>query len=74
MSEQKWLVDPALHEAAHANAHFMICTMPALSRTTCYVLEGPTFDTKQIMDLSDVLVSKTIELHGSAAQSLYNLT
>lgn len=67
-------MDPALHEAAHANAHFMICTIPALARTTCYVLEGPTFDMKQVKDISDILVTKGVEMHGAAAQALYKLT
>jgi len=74
MSVQKWLVDPALHEATHANAHLMICAIPALARTTCYVLDGPSFDLKQVKDVSDILVAKGIEMHGAAAQALYKLT
>ncbi|KOS15383.1 hypothetical protein Malapachy_2650 [Malassezia pachydermatis] len=49
-THQQWLVDPSQSEAIHSSTHLMICTMPALGRTTCYTLQGPVQQVSSIKE------------------------
>ena len=51
--QQLWLVDPSHKEAAHANTHLMVCSMPALGRTTCYNLQGPVTEPSKLKEVCE---------------------
>ncbi|WFD32326.1 3'-5'-exoribonuclease [Malassezia sp. CBS 17886] len=67
---QEWFVDPSGEDAAHASTHLLLCTMPSLGRTTCYVLQGPAYDLHKLQEVSDALCQVTAKVHSVVAQSL----
>jgi len=84
--DQQWVVDPSQEEAAHASAHLMVCSLPALGRTTCYTLRGPVYNWNQLQtvrnqlaatlltnQVTDTLYSITQKVHSVTAQALYGL-
>ncbi|KAI3628836.1 MTR3 [Malassezia furfur] len=70
---QKWLVDPSLEEATHASVDLLLCTMPAIGRTTCYSLQGPADDFKEVQKVTDTLSEVNTQLHSTTAQALYKV-
>jgi len=50
----------------------MICGLPALGMTTCYVLQGPVDSMNALKHVSNTLTQVTTKYHGLVAQSLYN--
>ena len=71
-AQQLWLVDPTHREYADSHSHLMICGLPALGMTTCYVLQGPVDSMNALKHVSNTLTQVTTKYHGLVAQSLYN--
>ena len=71
-AQQLWLVDPTHREYADSHSHLMICGLPPLGMTTCYVLQGPVDSMNALKHVSNTLTQVTTKYHGLVAQSLYN--
>ncbi|WFC98895.1 3'-5'-exoribonuclease [Malassezia yamatoensis] len=67
---QKWLVDPSSEEVAHASTDLLLCSMPAIGRTTCYSLQGTAYDFQELQKIGIALLDINKQVHSHVAQAL----
>lgn len=70
-AEQEWLVDPSKSESAHSNANLLVCGMPSLNITTCYIVQGPVYNTNALKETGKTLTQVTTQHHSMVAQALF---
>lgn len=70
-SQQQWLVEPTRSESANASTQLLLCGMPSLNITTCYVLQGPVDSMDCVKEVSHTLMHVTTKHHAAVAQSLF---
>ena len=71
-TQQQWLVEPTKSESANASTELLLCGMPSLNATTCYVLQGPVHSMDAVKEVSHTLMQVITKHHASMAQSLFN--
>ncbi|WFD42986.1 3'-5'-exoribonuclease [Malassezia psittaci] len=71
---QKWLVDPTSEEVAHASTDLLLCSMPAIGRTTCYSLQGTADQFQELQKVGNTLLEINKQFHSHVAQALQKAT
>ena len=71
-TQQQWLVEPTKSESANASTELLLCGMPSLNATTCYVLQGPVHSMDDVKEVYHTLMQVITKHHASMAQSLFN--